>query len=1532
VDWWRAEGNANDAVGSNHGTLQGSASISTAAEGQVGQAFKFNGTNGYVALPDNLFDFPTAGSATNPFSFELWFKSAASGGVILGQQDVAPYNTPAGNVPAIYVGTDGKLRVEMFWNGAANPLVSASTVNDNLVFHHLVITYNYPPLIVYLDGQVMGSQTQVQKSYSASYKYQLGTGNTSGWPGGSAANGGWFNFTGLIDEPSLYNRDLTAQEVQALYAAHTAGKCFNPPPGFAPAAAISRQQGSPAGAAVTVGTVSGGQTAVGSLTVTQIAGGTATGITVTGISNTNGTITALVSAACTATSGTVRFQVSDGSVTGTGDLTVNITANTVPALTYGAASASAGGSTSNSPTTASDNGSITGYTVQSQGTYTGTISVNASGVVSLSNAAPVGIHTITIRTTDNCNATTDATVTLTVGNNPPTITAGAALSRQQGNTGSVSTIATVSDGETAPGSLVVTATTVPTGITVISITNAAGTIIAHVAASCTATIGANTVVLTVTDGNDGTATANLTVNVSANTAPTLTFAAASVSSGASTTNTPTTATDNGSITGYAVQSQGTYTGTISANSSGVVSISNAAPVGAHTITIRATDNCGATNDATFTLTVSNNAPTFTPAAALSRQQGSPAGVAVTIGTVADAQTATGSLTLTQITGGTATGITFANITNINGTITAQVSASCTATAGTVRFQVSDGSLTGTGDLQVNVMANTAPTLNYAVASVNTGASTTNSPATASDNGSISSYAIQSQGTYTGTISVNSSGVVSISNAAPIGAHTITIRATDNCNVTTDATFTLTVNCPAITLSALPDGAANAAYNQTVSVMPAGTYSFAVTSGALPTGLTLNASSGAITGTATASGAFSFRITATGSGAFGSCSGLRDYSISTACGTVTLNPASLPNGSLGTAYNQTVAASPVGSYSYAVTLGSLPSGLTLNAASGAITGTPAAGGSYSFTITASSGGAGGGAGACSGSRQYTVDVGCATITLPTLASATAGNAYSQSAAASPAGSYTYSLTQGSLPSGLSLNAQTCLLSGMPSVTGTYNFTIKAQAASGCSGMQAYTFVISCPAVVLNPASLPDGVKGTAYSQTLSASPAGGNYTLAVTSGALPGGLSLNPSTGGLSGTPTVNGTFNFTVTATGSGGCTGSRSYAITVGGGGCPTILLPDPPSGTVGQMYSQSVAASPVGGYSYSQTGTLPPGLTLYATGLLFGYPTSTGTYNFTVTATDGNNCTGSKSYSLVIGGAGLARAVFGDFDGDGKTDFSVWRGLQGDWLIIKSSDSKLQTARWGAQYDPYNDVIAPGDYDGDGKFDAAVFRRGLQKGQGGQWLIKGSKDGSVTTQVWGIASDTPVPADYDGDGKTDIAVWRGAETNWYIQRSSDHQVEIVSWGTSDAPYRDVPVPADYDGDGKTDIAVFRQSNGHWYIRQSSDGQVIDKHWGFGTDVPVVADYDGDGKADIAVWRGSETNWYIQRSSDGQTQTVSWGGSWLGDVPVPGDYDGDGKTDIAVWREPEGIWYVKSSRDDSVMIRTQGAQGDRPVNAMKNN
>src|SRR5205085_6391563 len=140
-------------------------------------------------------------------------------------------------------------------------------------------------------------------------------------------------------------------------------------------------------------------------------------------------------------------------------------------------------------------------------------------------------------------------------------------------------------------------------------------------------------------------------------------------------------------------------------------------------------------------------------------------------------------------------------------------------------------------------------------------------------------------------------------------------------------------------------------------------------------------------------------------------------------------------------------------------------------------------------------------------------------------------------------------------------------------------------------RAYAFVVNCPTVTISPASLPAGGTGTSYSQTLSASPAGGNYAYAVSSGSLPPGLSLNPATGVLNGTPTAGGTFNFTITASGSGGfggCTGSKAYSITIGGG-CPTITLPDiATSGTIGSPYNQSVAASPSGSYSYTMTGTL--------------------------------------------------------------------------------------------------------------------------------------------------------------------------------------------------------------------------------------------------------------------------------------------------------------------------------------------------------
>jgi len=187
---------------------------------------------------------------------------------------------------------------------------------------------------------------------------------------------------------------------------------------------------------------------------------------------------------------------------------------------------------------------------------------------------------------------------------PPVIAQQGPLTRQQGSPAINSTIATVSD--TNPGTLTVTATP-PAGITVSNIVNNVGTVTADVAATCGAALGANTVVLTVTNGSTAqSASTNLTVNVTANSPPVLSYNnPPAVSFGGNGQVNPATGpSDNGTVNTIIVQSQGTFTGIVGVNNtSGIVLFSNAAPVGTSTITIRATDNCGTTTDAPFTITV-----------------------------------------------------------------------------------------------------------------------------------------------------------------------------------------------------------------------------------------------------------------------------------------------------------------------------------------------------------------------------------------------------------------------------------------------------------------------------------------------------------------------------------------------------------------------------------------------------------------------------------------------------------------------------------------------------------------------------------------------------------------------------------------------------------------------------------------------------------------------------------------------------------------------------------------------------------------
>jgi hypothetical protein len=266
-------------------------------------------------------------------------------------------------------------------------------------------------------------------------------------------------------------------------------------------------------------------------------------------------------------------------------------------------------------------------------------------------------------------------------------------------------------------------------------------------------------------------------------------------------------------------------------------------------------------------------------------------------------------------------------------------------------------------------------------------------------------------------------------------------------------------------------------------------------------------------------------------------------------------------------------------------------------------------------------------------------------------------------------------------------------------------------------------------------------------------------------------------------------------------------------------------------------------------------------------------------------------------------------DFDGDGRTDLSVFRPSNGVWYAAGSSDGAFRAQAFGLP----TDNPAPGDYDGDGLTDNAIWRDGV-------WHISNSSNGSYRVEQFGLMGDVPVAADFDADGKTDLAVFRPSNGVWYIRNSFDNSFRAAQFGVSN----DKPAVADYDGDGRADIAVYRPSNGTWWIWQSSNNGYRTQQFGLSEDVPVVGDYDADGLADIAVFRPSNGVWYISQSSNAQVRITQWGLST--DRPTPGDYDGDNRSDLAVYRPSEGVWYILQSWNNTFRANQFGLNGDVPV------
>ena len=265
-------------------------------------------------------------------------------------------------------------------------------------------------------------------------------------------------------------------------------------------------------------------------------------------------------------------------------------------------------------------------------------------------------------------------------------------------------------------------------------------------------------------------------------------------------------------------------------------------------------------------------------------------------------------------------------------------------------------------------------------------------------------------------------------------------------------------------------------------------------------------------------------------------------------------------------------------------------------------------------------------------------------------------------------------------------------------------------------------------------------------------------------------------------------------------------------------------------------------------------------------------------------------------------------DFDGDGKTDFSIFRPNEGNWYTLSSSNGNFTPFNFGNS----EDILTPGDFDGDGKTDYAIFRPST-----GTWFSFSRS--LLTVKQFGANGDIPAAADFDGDGKADLAVFRPSTGVWYVLNSFDSRgtsTTIIQFGQNG----DKPVAGDYDGDGKSDIAIFRPTTGQWFLNKSTQGFGV-VQFGVNGDIPVHDDFDGDGKTDTAVFRPSNGVWYLNRSLQGFT-AFQFGIST--DIPSEGDFDGDGKADAAVYRN--GIWYIFLSQSNGFLVSQFGITGDKPI------
>ena len=291
-------------------------------------------------------------------------------------------------------------------------------------------------------------------------------------------------------------------------------------------------------------------------------------------------------------------------------------------------------------------------------------------------------------------------------------------------------------------------------------------------------------------------------------------------------------------------------------------------------------------------------------------------------------------------------------------------------------------------------------------------------------------------------------------------------------------------------------------------------------------------------------------------------------------------------------------------------------------------------------------------------------------------------------------------------------------------------------------------------------------------------------------------------------------------------------------------------------------------------------------------------------------------------------------DFNGDGKTDYAVYRNIgnptngQLRWFYnLNVPNSPTVALDWGLA----TDTVITEDFDGDLKDDIAVWRPGVPTVAA--FYILNSQTNTARVEAFGQTGDDPtVVGDYSGDGKADLAVYRaganaGAQSTWFYRATPGGPTTFTQWGLGG----DFVAPGDYDGDGRNDFVVQRATGsgdkGVVWTRLATGAVLPTQPYGTTNDLLVPGDYDGDGKTDLASARNvnGTLQWFWKRSTDGVTVGGIPFGVSATDCTAQGDYDGDGRTDIAVWRT-NGQFIWRSTATGAVTFFGLGASTDVPV------